>query len=279
MALGPPLEPAVLAPRGDFDPLLFRQQLALRGMAMLWQEAFDCPCARPVSSVTTNMTSFSLGEYVVTGNARTACPLCKGAGYFLGPGTEIKGVMQDARNNNQRTAPQGEYSSGTVRVTLYPETKPSLGDRLTVRNSVMVIREARRRSSDVTEALRFPIASQTLKLEAGPQTVQTLRVQKANEHNITSAGDELRPGVDFDVTVAGLIDWTKGIANGHAPAENEMYTVSYYAHPRYVIFDFGHGVRDTWDGMGHPEHSPEFAPMPLLVYAKMEYLGAMGSRA
>lgn len=277
MALYPPRQPATLQPRGDFEPEEFRRKIATFGADITWEAAYECPCGREVQNVTNNMTSFSLGSYVRTGDHKTECPLCKGAGYFLKDPQDIKGIVQGLRFNNTRTAPQGEYSNGSVSVTLFPENKPSYGDRLTVKNSVILIREARRRGPDTVESLRFPIASQVQDLATGPVSVDVVQVQKADASNSTSNAGNLVKGVDFDVTPAGKIDWTKGVANGHAPVLNATYTVSYYANPRYTVFDFGHGVRDTWDGMFRP--TPKFQTMPLLVFARLEYLGAAGSRA
>lgn len=280
MQLLPPRVPAVLGPRGDFEPEEFRRKLATHGADLIWEAAYECPCGRKMADVASElMSDFSLDATQTTGDHQSACTMCKGSGYILTDAQPVKGFVQSVRVSNGRAAPAGEYDSGRVQITLFPETKPSMGDRFTRVNSVIVVREMRQRSTDVVEAMRFPVAGQVQDLATGKRNVRTLRVQKANASNITTSADVLVEGTDFDVNGQGKIDWTKGIANGHAPVTGAHYTASYYANPRYVVTDDGHGTRDAWDGAGHPENSPEFAALPITVYARREYLGARGSRA
>lgn len=279
MALLPPLNPKKLNPRGDFNPEDFRRILFQLGAQITWQQRAQCPCGRPMNDSATDMGYASpLAANFMTGESPAGCAVCKGVGYILHSSQDIPCLVQDMRSYGRRFDNAGEYQQGTARVTFLPEHKLSPGDRLTVKNSVIVVREDRLRSSSAAEALRFPVVSQLLHLSTGDATKRTLFVQKADVNGVTTSGSSLTEGTDFVIDSQGRVDWTLGVANGHAPTLNAHYTVSYYANPRYVITDMGYGVRDTWVGLKHPVGSPQFASMPTMATAKQEWLGTYGGQ-
>lgn len=274
--LFPSRAPKKLKPRGDFDAEDFRRKLFQFGAQVTWQQCAQCPCGRKLQDVASDMDyTTPLAADYLTGEPQTGCLACKSTGYIVHDSQEIRALMQDMRYSGRRFNPGGEVAAGTARVSLLPEHKVSLGDRLLVKNSAIVVREAKKRTASVTEALRFPIVSQTMDLQAGPTVVRTLFGQKADASNVSAVADTLVEGVDY-VVANGILDWSLGITSGRAPALNAYYTISYFANPSYLIVDLGFGVRDSWDGMHRPENSPLFQRLPTMAVARQEWLGTHG---
>lgn len=261
---------------GDFDAEEFRQFITELGAVVTWQMASQCPCVRKAQDVASD-TGFSspLSAFQVTQESQIECTACGGRGYVLHSDQDVRAIVQDMRTNGRRFDTAGEYARGSARVTLLPEHKPSLGDRLTVKDSVVLVREDRKRGNSVAESLRFPIVGQTLDLSGGLTIKKTLHVQKANVNNVSTPADVLVEGTDFVVDAQGRMDWTLGVANGKAPAINAFYTVSYYANPRYAVIDMLYGVRDTFVQNKQPLGSGKFQTMPVCVVAQQEWLGGL----
>lgn len=284
MPLLPPRIPVKLKPSSDFNAEDFRRVVVQKGRGadglgnVVWEQRTQCPCGRKLVDVAADMDYASpLAANFITGEPQTACPRCNNLGFFLREPQNIPVIIQNMAQYGRRFQSAGEYQQGMARITMLPEHKPSFGDRLTMRFSVQVVREDKRRTVSTTESLRFPIASQQQDLAAGLTTVKTLWLQKANaDNNTNTTSDHLVEGTDYDVTPDGKIDWTKGIANGHAPALGATYTVSYYAAPRYVIKDEGHNVRESYDSSHRSANSPKFLALPIMVSGMLEYLGANG---
>lgn len=276
MALFPPREPLKKMPRADFFAEDFRKAVFDKGMKVTWEQRQQCPCGRKINDVATDMMyAQALGAQDTTWEAPGECTRCKGLGFFLHSAQEIPVVLQDMRNIARRFGHSGEYEEGTARATFLPEHKIQFGDRLSLKNSVIAVRESRQREAQgVIDDLRFPIVGQELDLATGKVIVRTLQCQKADADNVSAANMALFEGTDYAVTNAGKIDWSLGVANGHAPAPGLYYTIAYYAHPRYVVIDRGHNTRDTWFQNHMPV--PVFQTMPLHATCKLEYLGDRG---
>ena len=236
---------------------------------MVWQQCSLCPCSTRVNQLAYQQPSPQpLSQFWRTEQPRALCPICNGNSYEIHSATPTRAIIQDVRNIPKRFRPEGEYTEGTARVTLAPENKPSLGDRILVQHSVYVVSERRTRSTSTIEALRYPVAEQTLKLATGDVAVRVLRMRKALANQ--EAGQVLVEGVDFTVTVDGKIDWALGILSERAPTAGDTYAVSYYAHPVYRITSMPFGIRDTWVGGRTPS---TFQSMPICCWAQLEYLG------
>ena len=270
-----PRQPGTIKPYGEFVPEDFRRMLAERGLPTTWEESVRCPCAIRVQNVTLDLdfgdpTAASSG---ITGESRADCPRCHGAGYFLRNPQTITALFQDQSATNARFGPVGQMplSSGSARVTLFPENKPALGDRLTLQNSVIRLRESKFRGPGVTDTLRFPVVGQTQDLAGGPVVIRTWGGQRAGIDGTTSATvDSLLEGTDYTI-VAGQINWTLGDALGSAPVAGAQYDITYFARPRYVVMNFSHGVRDGIQRMGHGGAPP--VQYPISVSANAEYMG------
>jgi len=269
----PPREPAKLKPRGDFDAEGFRRLIFEKGAEATWEARAQCPCGVSLTDVATDMGYTPLPAYFSSRDSHVGCPVCKGDGYYLHSAQPIRLLVQDMRIYGRRFGPTGEYGNGSARLSMLPEHKPALGDRITLKRSVMLVREDRQRLT-VQEDLRFPVAVQLQDLAQGRVAFRTLSVQKADGTGRTQLAYQLDEGVDFSVTPDGKIDWTLGDATGRSPAVNAYYTVSYYAHPRYVVIDLGYGVRDSFDGVH--KQTPTHINLPIMAIARQEFLGTRG---
>jgi hypothetical protein len=165
---------------------------------------------------------------------------------------EIRAIFTSAKDKPDLLATYGEMSRGMASFSLLPEHLPSVRDRFTLLDSVMVYRETRTRTLDdsgspaTVEGLRYPIASRTLDLAAGETTRSVLHCYKTNAAGIALAGGELVEGTDFVVDGDGKVNWSLGISLGTSPAVGARYSLSYYCAPRYVSVDIPHTIRDTW---------------------------------
>jgi hypothetical protein len=151
-----------------------------------------------------------------------------------------------------------------------PENKPSFGDRLELSYSVHRVHEMPRRPAGATQALRFPITSSVLETATGDQTVRVLQCLRAVD-NKTTLPNTLVEGVDFAV-VGGLLDWTLGDALGTSPGVDQSFTITYFAHPRYVIEDVPFAIRDT--NVQSKTPLPVSRQLPVYAIAAQEYRGA-----
>lgn len=265
----PPKPPHKTFPRADFDDQRFRQLLFEKGAEVIWQQCSLCPCSTRTNQMAVQQPDVDpFSDFWRTEQPVIACPVCNGNSYEVHSSTPTRAIVQDVRNLPKRFRPEGEYTEGTARVTLAPENKPSLGDRIVVSHSVYVVTERRVRSAETIESLRYPIASQTLKLATGDAEVRVLRMRKALPNQ--TAGALLVEGVDFTVTSDGKINWEDGDDEGTAPAVGSTYAVSYYANPVYRITSMPFGIRDTWVGGRTPD---TFQAMPICCWAQLEYLG------
>ena len=265
----PPKGPAKTYPRADFSDERFRALVFEKGADVVWQQCSLCPCSTRVNQMATQQPDIEpFSDFWRTEQPQVTCPICNGNGYEVHSSTPTRAIVQDLRNLPKRFRPEGEYTDGTARVTLLPENKPALGDRIVVSHSVYVVTERRVRSADTVESLRYPIASQTLKLSTGDAVVRVLRVRKAAANQ--DAGAVLVEGVDFTVTLDGKIDWDLGDEEGTAPSQGETYAIAYYANPVYRITSMPFGIRDTWVGGRTPD---TFQAMPICCWAQLEYLG------
>lgn len=259
---------AKLKPRIDANPAAFDGLLASHGHRLLWESACRCAC-------------LNNGE---TGQPATDCPVCEGTGWDHYDPVEVRGIVDSLARQEEGWLVFGDFASGTALVTVPHAQMPGRWHRYTFLDSVMEHSETRVRTAPVggRERLRYPIAKATASLiEAGPdgtdlrvnRTLDVFRLRRAAEQTpgrFLPAGEPLRRGVDFAV-VDGLIDWTLGEQRGTAPAPGERFAVAYLHHPRMVVGEFVHGVRDTF--VQKKSTSAAYAPLPVTVRCKLDFLG------
>lgn len=228
----------------DLNITTFRHFIYSKGWRFTWEQAELCPCRESTDSDA----------------GRRGCPVCGGGGFLWHTPTEVRALVTSVGQDEATFDKIGPWSRGRAVLTLYPEHLPGRFDRFTALDSVTLFREiAERPASGVTSALRLPIARRVLELDAGTVTVGVLRARAITATGVAAASP-LVEGVDFDVTEGGLIDWTKGISLGTAPAAGARYSATYTAHPIFVIEDEAYAVRDTRIDMkrGAPQHAPAF---------------------
>ena len=184
-------------------------------------------------------------------------------------------MVTRAEQHPERYAVYGVRASGMIGVTTPPECLPGFMDRFTLKNNVMPYTDVIRHATTV-EAPRYPIVKRniTVGTPGNPtvpliKSVGVLYARKTDTSGVIAA-QELVDGVDFDVTVDGKIDWTKGIALGTAPAVGAWVAISYYMHPVYLVMDLPYTFRDTM--IATKAVAPQFASLPVNVAAKLEWL-------
>lgn len=273
MPLFPPRFPAKAGPRSDFLPDEFRDAIQQKGQDVTWQMTAVCPCGQKLDDVSTTFTAFAapLGQKGVTGEARTVCPVCAGKGWYQHSAQPIRVLIQDMSVNPRRFGVTGEYARGRSRISFLPENKPAIGDRIELSYSVHRVHElTRRKTAAATQALRFPVKAQVLDTATGNQTVRVLQMMRA-VNNVTAVVDALVEGVDYTVTAGGLIDWTLGDGTGRSPGVGQAFSVTYFAHPRYVVEDVPFAIRDT--NIHHKTPAAVSTQLPVYAIALQEYRG------
>ena len=265
----PSRKPAKLGPRVDFRPEQFRKFFFKAGIDMIWEQAQECPCKRSTSDYTVDV-SIQLTD--TTSEARIDCPKCKGKGYFYHSPQKVRAIITGAQENPERFRMYGEFATGMVNISLLPEHLPAYGDRFTMSDSVLLFRESKLRTVAAVESPRFPIVTRSLDLSTGPSEVSVLNLHTANADGTCTDVGNLTQNVDFEVTPDGDIDFTLGDALGTAPSSGTQYSVSYYAHPRFVVVDHPHAFRDTFTKRKSPNEN--FKPLPIQCNAKLEFLNS-----
>ena len=270
MVMLPSRRPAKLLPRADFKSEDLRAQVWKNGVDVVWEQCVLCPCGQRVDNYGVVAMGFAaLGPTLLTGEAKTACATCGGKGYIQMSAQPIKVLMFSQAFQGKRFSTNGDMESGAAKATFLPENKPTDGDRITLTNSVHVLREKHIRKTTV-ESLRFPIASQVQDLETGPVSLSVLTLMRASLDNVTDP-TPLVLGTDFTVDNQGRIVWSVA-AGSRAPVVGAQYAVEYYAKPRYVVTGTGHKVRDTT--VGFKKSAPTPTVLTVTASLQAEWKGA-----
>lgn len=265
----PSRKPVKLGPRVDFRPEQFRKFFFKAGIDMIWEQAQECPCRRSTSDYSLNV---SLQVTDRTTEAQVDCAKCKGRGYFYHSPQEVRAIITGAQENPERFRMYGEFATGMVNISLLPEHLPAYGDRFTMSDSVLLFRETKIRTEQAVESPRFPIVTRALDLSTGEAEVGVLNLHKANDDGTCTDDGILTESVDFVVSQDGNLDFSLGDTSGTAPAAGVRYSVSYYAHPRFVVVDHPHAFRDTFTKRKSPHEN--FKPLPIQCNARLEFLNS-----
>lgn len=262
--------PSRLNPRVDFREEQFRRLVLTKGVDVSWEMCAECPCSRKSSDLP--MSGFlTIGQTTSsTGESRPDCPTCDGRGFYWHSEQEIKAIVSSAKGTGERRE-IGDYLKGSVQFSLLPEHLPGVGDRFTMKDSVLVYKETLIRRAGVLQKTRYPIESRTLSLSTGDTALDVLQMIKADDDGLTQIGSTLTKGTDFEVTVDGTIDFTLGDALGSAPSVNQRFSITYYAKPRYYVQDHPHTHRDTKDQYKKTAEQP--LNMVVQCTAALEFLG------
>jgi|6_EtaG_2_1085325.scaffolds.fasta_scaffold08301_3 hypothetical protein len=270
------LVPKKIKPRVDFDIGSFRQRVYEKGLYMTWEMAGECPCNTVVTVGDGGSVYGRQNRSADTGEPRVDCPSCNGTGLIYHSSQTVRGLVIGAENDFDRFRLYGEYATGMVGITLLPEHVPGILDRFTIMDSLIVFKETRKRTTAVVEELRYAIGTRSVivgteadQTESETQELSALYAIKATTNGVIS-GNELVIGTDFTITSSGKIDWTLGIAAGTAPTEGEYYAFTYFAHPRYVVANHPHVLRDT--RTKRKTASEQVTHLPVKVDCLLEFL-------
>jgi len=140
------------------------------------------------------------------------------------------------------------------------------GDRFSILDSAIVYRETLIRGSGPTDTPRYPIATRSHDLASGNLEFGVRYLIVADDTGEVNPADTLTEGADFDVTEAGAINWI------NPPAEGRRFSVTYYAHPVYIITNHPHAIRDTYINAKAP--APYHAELPIYAEAQLEFYGS-----
>lgn len=269
--------PSKLTPAVDFDPEEFRKMVMTHGLRVWWEQSAECPCSTRSKEYLRDGSRFTqdidaAGQSVYTGEPRANCPACKGNGYVLHSGQQIRAVLTGAKHNPKAFEIYGEYANGMISVSTLPEHLPGYQDRFTLLDSAMVYRETRIAAGSV-DKLRYPIVSRLLDLVGGPTPFAgVLYCLKAGVTGEVPVGfAPLEDGVDFEVTAEGYLDWALGLARGTAPTPGEPYSVTYCGAPRFAVVDYPHSLRDTWVKIKTANRT--YQALPINAMARLEFMG------
>lgn len=267
-----PWKPPNMLPRADFNHLALRSQIWTHGMMVTWEQSMVCPCRTMLALPTTT-------DEIITatpGEHRPDCDGCKGRGWIYHSPQPIPALVTRMDETPERFALFGVMAHAVASFTVQPETLPKYMDRFTLLTSVTLYELGRRRKATV-DVLRYPIASRQSVEGAADDNLTTpvtttRRVLYMRRADATGAllANELVDGVDFDVTEAGNIDWSKGVTLGTAPAVGSLYAFCAYIHPRYVVESKPHTTRDTQLAIGLPGQAPK--ALSVNVMARLEWV-------
>jgi hypothetical protein len=262
MPILPSRFPVKLLPRVDFRPEEFRKLVRTHGLELTWQQSSECPCSRQSVGLGLVLDADLGSNTGTTRQARVDCPSCEGKGYLFHSSQGIRGVITSAATHPDRFKVYGEMASGMVSLSVLPEHRLNLGDRVTLGDSVQLYRETHTYSGEDPSSTRYPIVERTLDLTA-PVTTGVMHAYQADADGTAPLGGDLVEGVDFNV-VGGALAWI------NPPVVGARWSISYYSNPVYLVTDLPHPYRDTIVQTKAP--SPSFASLPLNAMCTLEYL-------
>lgn len=274
MPLLPPIAPKKLnQARVDWRLAEFRKAVWVYGQTVKWELAARCPCRQYIRNDETR-----LDENL--GHARADCPECRGTGTLYHSPQQTVALVEDMARNPEAYKVWGQSVFGGARFTMLPENRPHFLDRITLLHSVMPYHEVRVRRT-TTEQPRYPIVVRNIAIatdgdntESRELQVGVIYIRKVDGSGRVD-GVELVEGTDFTVDgTAGTVTWIDG-AGSNAPAQGTGYTISYYAHPVYVVHGMGYAARDTF--VKFKQASPTFREnVTAVTDAWLEILGVPG---
>lgn len=256
--------------RVDWRIASFRRALLTYGQPVTWELAAKCPCRQFIVHDGTRLDED-------LGHDRVDCPECLGSGTLYHSSQPTVMIPFALSRDPEAFATWGEAVHGGCRFTCLPENRPCFKDRITLSNTVMVYHEVRNRGA-TTEQPRYPIVVRTIQIastldptEPEDLSIGVTYVRKADASGRVD-GPELVEDTDFTVDTAGTVTW---LSTGNPPALGGLYTISYYAHPVYVVHDMGYSARDTF--VAFKQETAQFKEnVTAVTTAWLEILGVPG---
>ena len=248
--------PGSLTPRVDFRPEDFVQLIESRGSELAWEFADLCSC----------------GEY--GGHGARDCTVCGGGGWvYATHPTPVRGIISGMTETQKLVPEFGAFGWGMAKISLRAEHTPGYHDRFSPLDGVFLRQEIGQRVDADTQRLALPIRPRTLSLVVNG-SVQPTRVFCRYLRRSTAGGlggALLTPGVDFDVTATGLLDWSLGDLSGKAPDVGEKFAISYWAAPRYICKEHAYALRQSDTEWQQTEQVSE--ALPVSVVCRLDFAG------
>ncbi len=254
-----PVYPLKVRACADGKPDDWLGEISIHGLRALWEQASPCPCQ----------------ENADTEEGRFDCSVCGGTGWEYDTGMEIKTIVTSVTLRHAPYELFGRFGFGLVYFTMTPEQTPGFRDRLTVLDSAVVVQDLVKRTGTL-DRLRWPVANRSLLLSVSgtptPVSCSVLRLRRQASDG--TAGPLLELDTDFALDAQGRIDWTKGDVAGTAPPVGASYSVRYFAHPRYLVMEQPHALRDTTTvflSNNRKAVPRQYSPLPVRALAKLDW--------
>lgn len=177
------------------------------------------------------------------------CKVCDGTGFlYESEGADIKAVITSI-GLKQMWQTFGRFDVGMGIITVEPIHKISWWDLVEFPKSVIRYSQILQRGSDgkLIDKAKYPV-------------VEMVRA-------VDPLGVDYTCGHDFDLTDEGKIDWN--VVGGRKPKPSAFYSVSYLCHPRYIVLELVHQIRESQTRQSGPIVRTEF---PLQAIGKLDFL-------
>jgi hypothetical protein len=226
--------------RADWRHEEIRRLIIQKGLNIEWTQSAQCPCHQKSTQYGLDLRDV-VDIDATPGANNQSCPVCNGTGLIHHSSQDIKAIVTTAKGDTE-IGEFGQYRRDEAKFTTQSEHLLSYGDRLKLKDSVLVMRETLTKAASNTVTTKLPIIQRTLSLETGALTIGVIYCHLADANGLAIANGIRIQGTHFTVDNQGRIVWN-GDAN--TPAVGTKYSISYYANPTYIIIDHPHTVRDT----------------------------------
>ena len=232
-----------------------------RAVKALWETAVQCPCGHK-------------GE-----NAPDeTCPFCGNEGYIYPKSQVVRVVVVGISDRVDLYGERGNIMTpGRASFACKYEHAPTLLDRITLLDNRISFSDLLERKSTVAspvERLRYPVFAQAYRKRTDPEPwdgpatgsidVVYLIPQAADGYPLRDSHGALKPlvkGTDFDLTVNGWIDWTKGDVLHTAPEPGAQFAIYYKTKPVFRVLDYPQVSRDTMTKLKLQSEAHQFLPV------------------
>lgn len=240
--------------------------IQLYGSRFDWYQALVCPCTIKAEQ---NDLKFR----------QLACAQCNGTGWVYMFNKEIRAVPSSNRRDEQtltyRVAQPGQMSNIFVNLTVEPQYKVNIRDRMVFKESVTFRSEAKIFDPNVSSyKFTFPI-------------VEVLRAVDSDGVNYDCTNlNAIDRDVDSDahgnlvwVPDDTLLDTTTGVStlnpvqrtNRTTPKTGQSFSVLYTLYPSYIVITAAHEIRGFMAGKPASDGGTQaYEDLPRLFTAKME---------
>ncbi len=231
-----------------------------------WYQALVCPC-----TIKAEQTELKFRQL--------ACSLCNGTGWVYVFNKEIRAVPSSNRRDEQtltyRVAQPGLMSNIFVNLTVEPQYKVNIRDRMVFKESVTFRSEAKVFSLETASyTFTFPIVELLQVVDSDGVHYDCTNLN-AIDRDVDSDAD----GNLFWVPDDMLLNMTTGVetlnplqrANRKAPKTGQSFSILYTLYPSYIVITAAHEIRGFVAGKPVSEGGVQvFEDLPRLFTAKME---------